>query len=295
VIAKLGGGPNGAAVGPDGSVRTAFVAYGRCDALFTPRVLGPVHDIASRLGDNLQAKLESGERRSAAFTAFLDALRKLRAPVIVFEDVHWADDATLDLIKFLGRRIGDTRALLILTYRDDELTARHPLRLVLGELPRECIVRVPLVALSVHAVGALVTPAKAGPQFDPATLHRITNGNPFYLTEILASGGGVPESVRDAVLDDLGGWAAGNVCIDVVFLIVSDCYGYEGRIIARWFLGVRLVHLAHGWVEGHDGYQRVCGPSCMCPIGSATSPNIREVFGRPLGTLSVNDVPIATQ
>src|SRR5688572_8961627 len=115
----------------------AFVACGRCDALFTPRVLGPVHDIASRLGDSLRAKLESGDRRSAAFTAFIDALRKLAAPVIVFEDVHWADDATLDLIKFLGRRIGETRALLILTYRDDELTARHPLRLVLGELPRE--------------------------------------------------------------------------------------------------------------------------------------------------------------
>ena len=79
----------------------AFVAVGRCDALFTPRVLGPVHDIAARLGGDLAARLESGAARAAAFTSFLEALKRLGNPVIVFEDLHWADEATLDLVKYL--------------------------------------------------------------------------------------------------------------------------------------------------------------------------------------------------
>ncbi|HYC38443.1 MAG TPA: AAA family ATPase [Usitatibacter sp.] len=180
----------------------AFVAFGRCDALFTPRVLGPVHDIAARLGGGLAEKL--GGNRSTAFTAVLDQLKKARAPVVVFEDMHWADEATLDLVKFLGRRIGDTRALLVLTYRDDEVPPRHPLRLVLGELPRERLVRVGLVPLTLAAVEMLVAPSAAtrprpGAQF-ASQLHAATAGNPFYISEILASGEGVPEGVRDAVL-----------------------------------------------------------------------------------------------
>jgi DNA-binding CsgD family transcriptional regulator/tetratricopeptide (TPR) repeat protein len=175
----------------------AFVAVGRCDALFTPRVLGPVHDIASRLGDNLQARLESGDSRAGAFTAFLDALRKLSAPVLVFEDMHWADEATLDLVKFLGRRIGDTRALLVLTYRDDELGPNHPLRLVLGELPRERLARITLAPLSLEAIRELASPIA---KLDPAAVHHATNGNPFYVTEIFACGPILPETVRDAVL-----------------------------------------------------------------------------------------------
>src|SRR5688572_2701876 len=166
----------------------AWLAWGRCDALFTPRVLGPAHDIAARLGGELQRKLESGSSRASIFTAFLEALRAALDPVVVIEDVHWADEATLDLIKYLGRRIGDTRALLVLTYRDDEIASSHPLRLVLGELPRERCVRVGLQPLSEAAVEKLVMPAASlvapgaarqprGAQFDAATLHRITNGN----------------------------------------------------------------------------------------------------------------------
>lgn len=173
----------------------AFVAIGRCDALFTPRVLGPVHDIASRLGDDLAARLESGTQRAAAFTAFLEALKRIDSPVVVFEDLHWADEATLDLVKYLGRRIGDTRALLILTYRDDELTPQSPLRTVLGELPGRRVAHVPLTPLSLDAISRMA-PAR----FDAGELHRATAGNPFYLTEVLAHGEGVPESVRDAVL-----------------------------------------------------------------------------------------------
>ena len=54
--------------------------------------------------------------------------------VLVIEDVHWADEATLDLLSYLGRRIQHLRVLLLVTYRDDALAADDPLRLTLGAL-----------------------------------------------------------------------------------------------------------------------------------------------------------------
>ena len=118
--------------------------------------------------------------------------------LLVIEDVHWADDATLDLIKYLGRRIDQTRALLVLTYRDDELSAQHPLRTVIGDLPGTTI-RLPLARLSEAAVAALALAAN-----HPARAHELfaaTNGNPFFVTEVLASQRDeVPITVRDAVM-----------------------------------------------------------------------------------------------
>ena len=180
-------------------VDDTLVAVGRCDALFTPRVLGPAHDVASRLGGELRDKLEAGAGRPAIFTAFLDALRRHAEPIVVFEDLHWADEATLDLVKYLGRRISDTRALLVLTYRDDEVDARHPLRMVIGDLPRDRCVRVALAPLSLAAVEGLMAGAKSATA-PAAAIHHATGGNAFYVTEIVASSGGIPQSVSDAVL-----------------------------------------------------------------------------------------------
>ena len=174
------------------------VACGRCDALFTPRVLGPAYDIAAQRGGRLLERLEEGAPRAAIFAAFIEELRHGPAgSVVVFEDVHWADEATLDLVKFLGRRVAGVPSLLVLTFRDDELHAQHPLRSVLGELPREACTRVALAPLSQEAVAEL-----AGRGADTTALHAATGGNPFYVTEALAAGGEarVPASVRDAVL-----------------------------------------------------------------------------------------------
>src|SRR5262249_8386537 len=121
-----------------------------------------------------------------------------RPTIVVFEDVHWADEATLDLLRFLSRRIARTAALLVLTYRDDELGPRHPLRTVLGDLAALPVTRrIPLLPLTEAAVRTLVG-ARA---IDAAALHRQTGGNPFFVTEVLASaGGGLPPSIHDAVL-----------------------------------------------------------------------------------------------
>jgi DNA-binding CsgD family transcriptional regulator len=177
--------------------RGARVWWGACDRLFTPRPLGPLHDIALQMRADWPARLEVESDRAALFSAFLNELQ-LEATIVVIEDVHWADEATLDLLKFLGRRIQRTRALLIVTYRDDEIGPRHPLRTVLGEVgTSSAIRRLVLTPLSEKAVRTLI-----GPQtFEAAVLHRQTGGNPFFVTEILAGGtSGVPETIRDAVL-----------------------------------------------------------------------------------------------
>src|SRR5215217_7110615 len=115
---------------------------GACDPLLTPRALGPLHDIARQTGGRLAALLAAGGPREAVFAAFLDELHLGGRPrVVVVEDAHWADEATLDLLVFLGRRLERTQALLLVTYRDDEVAADHPLRGVMGRLPPEAVRR----------------------------------------------------------------------------------------------------------------------------------------------------------
>ena len=105
--------------------------WGACDALFTPRPLGPLHDMAAQTSGTLPALLTGTADRTRIFSAMLAELQG-RPVIAVIEDVHWADEATLDLLRYLGRRIARTAALLVLTYRDDELGPGHPLRTVLG-------------------------------------------------------------------------------------------------------------------------------------------------------------------
>ncbi|MFH1185067.1 MAG: AAA family ATPase [Chloroflexota bacterium] len=172
------------------------ILRGACDALFTPRPLGPLHDIAVQTKGTLLKRLESGSDRNAIFSACLGELGS-QPTIMVVEDIHWADQATLDLLKYLSRRVRPTPSLMILTYRDDEIGTDHPLRLLLGDLgTSNALHRIPVSALSRHAVQELAGNRKV----DATELHRLTNGNPFFVTEVLAAEGGIPETVRDAVL-----------------------------------------------------------------------------------------------
>src|SRR6185503_18203500 len=84
----------------------ARVLWGSCDALFTPRPLGPLYDISHQTQSNLHALLADGAPRASIFSAVLEELEDSHGPSItIFEDLHWADEATLDLLKFLGGRI----------------------------------------------------------------------------------------------------------------------------------------------------------------------------------------------
>lgn len=170
---------------------------GACDAMAAPRPLGPVLDFAQQIGDEFARLAETGEQRNRLFSLLLEKLRSGRH-LLVFEDLHWADDASLDLLLYLGRRLHDCPTLLMGTYRDDETGPDHPLRRTLGHLAGAgTIERIQVARLSPEAVRELA----AGSDTDPDELHRRTGGNAFFVTEVLAAGGqGVPASVGDAVL-----------------------------------------------------------------------------------------------
>jgi len=173
------------------------VLIGHCDALFTPQPLSPMHDIALQTAGALPELLRSADRRLAIFAALLNELRSGKPTILVFEDIHWADATTLDLLKYLGRRIRTTPALIVLSYRDDELDRGHALWSLLGNLPAEATRRVDLRPLTPAAVATL-----AGRAGRPAEgIHVQTGGNPFYVTELLASpSGSVPATVREATV-----------------------------------------------------------------------------------------------
>lgn len=172
--------------------------WGACDALETPHPLAPLQDIARSADVGFGSLLNNGTRRAELFEAVLAELLQSAVPVVVvMEDIHWADDATLDLLKFLGRRIDQVSCLLIVTYRDDQMPAAHPLRRLVGELPNDRVTPVSLPRLSREGVELLARRALRSP--DGA--YAATQGNPFFLTEMLRNGmEGVPRSVHDLVL-----------------------------------------------------------------------------------------------
>ena len=185
----------------------AALWWGACDALQTPHPLAPLQDIAREAAVSFGARLTAAHDRPALFEAVLTDLRQSRRPLLfVVEDAHWADEATLDLLLFIGRRIQMAPCLLVLTYRDDELEARHPLRRVIGELPARSTVRMELPRLSAAAVERLARGALRHPE----GIHAITQGNPFFVTELLRQDvRGVPRGVQDLVLSRFGRLSAG--------------------------------------------------------------------------------------
>jgi DNA-binding CsgD family transcriptional regulator len=176
----------------------ARVLRGACDALFTPRPLGPIHDFAPDAGSELRERLLGEAIPYQVAEALMADIRRQEPTVLVVEDVHWADEATLDVLRLVARRIAAARVLIVLSYRDQALDARHPLRVMLGELASGlALTRVELAPLSPDAILQLAEPSG----IDAGDLHRVTGGNPFFVTEVLASGDAlIPSTVRDAVL-----------------------------------------------------------------------------------------------
>ncbi|GAA0412892.1 AAA family ATPase [Microbispora corallina] len=181
----------------------AWVLWGGCDRLITPRALGPLHDIGRQAGGALAERLNAGAAQEELFAAFLDAVSgpsQRPRPVVVVEDAHWADEATLDWLIWSGRRIGRLPVLFVVTYRDDEVGAEHPLRGALAALPSAITRRVSLPPLSRECVDGQAH--RAGR--DPEQVYRLSGGNPLLVTELLkAEGRAVPATVQDLVLDRL--------------------------------------------------------------------------------------------
>jgi hypothetical protein len=173
------------------------VLWGVCDPLGVPRPLGPLHDVAADLGDPLARLLADGAPLYEISGELLSLL-KARSVLLVVDDLQWADEATVDLLRFLLRRLPGTRSLVLATYRADDLDHQHALRGLLGDVARAPgATRLDLAPLSVEAVTTIV----GARDIDPTRLHRLTRGNSFFVTEIVSQDGeALPTTVRDAVL-----------------------------------------------------------------------------------------------
>lgn len=169
------------------------VLWGACEPFVTPEPLGPFRDMAA-----FAQTIAMRPHRADLLAALLDELRTPSTTVMVVDDAHWADDATLDAIRYLGRRVHATHGLLLISYREDEALVGSPLRAVIGDLATAPgSHRLHVAPLTVEAVAELA----AGHAVEAGRLHAITGGNPFYVTEVLAAEGWtVPPTISDAVL-----------------------------------------------------------------------------------------------
>lgn len=235
---STGSGSGGS--GGDGPV----VLSGRCDDLATPRELGPLWDLARHVPP-LEAALESGDR-SRIYQAALDLIGRNRPTVLLLEDLHWADAATLDLVKVLGRRIDRSRALLVATYRDDEIDDDHPLRSVIGDLPPDAVERIALAPLSRDGIERLA----AGSGRDVELLLAESDGNPFYVSELLAGEPGeVPASVEDATRSRAAGLSASaRALIDLVAVVPRSTPVEVVTGLADWSAALDEA-VGHGLVD----------------------------------------------
>jgi DNA-binding CsgD family transcriptional regulator/Tfp pilus assembly protein PilF len=173
------------------------VRRGGCDSVTTAEPLGPILDALPELAQTVDQ--DAGVSRLRLFRKVRDVLSG-SSMLLVLEDVHWADEATMDILRYLGRRLAGAELMILATFRSEELSRDHPLTLVLGDLAGlPGVIRMQLPPLSAAGVRQLL--AAEGSDLDADAIFQRTGGNPFYVTEVLAAGAErVPATVRDAVL-----------------------------------------------------------------------------------------------
>lgn len=208
--------------------------WGYCDPLATPRPLGAILDIAGQVGLGPVRPAGPSSQPYDVYAALLDRLRERTEPVVVvIEDLHWADEATLAFVQFLARRVDGVPAVVVATVRREELTDGDALRRTLGDLARqpETVHRLEVGPLSVAALTELA----AGSAVDPTRLMATTGGNAFFATELIAAGGDVSATVRDAVLERLARLAHRDPgAREVAEVVATDARGLDVAMLGRW-------------------------------------------------------------
>lgn len=173
----------------------ARVLVGLCDELTTPRPLGAFRDIAAQLPETAAQRLAEDHPPGEIAGLLVEELRQAPSPtVLVIEDVHWADQATIDVVTVVGRRITALPVLLVLTVRLGELEPDDPLRAALDAVRRSTTLHVELAPLTRAAVEHL-----AGAEAE--RIYELSQGNPFFVAELLEHGADPPPpSLANAVL-----------------------------------------------------------------------------------------------
>ena len=176
----------------------ARMLTGYCEALSTPRALGPLKDMAPGMDGEFRDAVQSGDR-DRVMAALVSALTTGPTTVLIVEDLHWADEGTLDVLRHAARRIATMRAVMVVTYRDDEVAPSGLNALVAAASPTTTTLALP--SLSPRAVRTLCE----GYDVDIDEVLHLTTGNPYLVTEILADPSRTtPRSVTGAVVERLG-------------------------------------------------------------------------------------------
>lgn len=173
------------------------VLSGACENFGTAEPLGPWRDIAREARWTLTRV--SGGNWISLFSEVLDRLTAEHQPtLLVIEDIHWADDATLNLIRYIGRRIRNTCLLSVLTARNDDTPGQTRLRRLLADIPPAHWLRIDVPPLSKSAVLELAQ--RAG--LDGEAIFSATGGNAYFVSELVdaAIRDRLPTTIRDAVL-----------------------------------------------------------------------------------------------
>jgi DNA-binding CsgD family transcriptional regulator/tetratricopeptide (TPR) repeat protein len=178
--------------------------WGACDGGFIPRPLGPLYDIVGSADGPVRDLMSADSDRNELFAAVLALLAENGPTGVVIEDLHWSDEATLDWLSHLSRRLSRLPVLVLVTVRDDEPNDDRLLADVMGRFASHASTRrMSLPPLSAKAVGRLAESE------DARELHALTGGNPFYVGEVLAmEGHAVPPSVSDLVRARIRGHSA---------------------------------------------------------------------------------------
>ncbi|MGD9517021.1 MAG: AAA family ATPase [Mycolicibacterium sp.] len=226
------------------------VLWGMCDPLSTPRPLGPIHDLAGHFGETTQRSLLGSDHPHETFAAVFEELRKVPS-VLVIDDLHWADQAVVDLLRFVLRRIRHTHSLVIGTVRDDDIGISHPMRALLGDVARSTsATSLELPPLSLGAVTKLV----GARPIDPVGLHRITGGNAFFVVEMLDHAG-------------------------------SDLPPRSGTRSCRalWISGLTSGMCCICWRVRRGRFRTISSPISVCPCRHCAPWPTRSSSGRPAG------------
>jgi DNA-binding CsgD family transcriptional regulator/tetratricopeptide (TPR) repeat protein len=266
------------------------VLWGACDPLSTPAPLGPFSDLAVSADAGLRALLAGPCSPHELFGVLRDEIAG-SPTILVIEDVHWADEATLDVLRLLGRRVATMPLLVVVTFRDEPGREVDPLRVALGDLAGALgVSRLSVEPLSSAAVKELAR----GHEIDPEALHDRTGGNPFYVTQVLAEDGpSLPPTVRDAVLartarlGDEGRWALDVVAaspraVEPGLLDVLCADAGEG--LAAGLAAGLLVE-----VDGAVGFRHAIAREAI--ESALPSPRRRELHGRILAALAASERP----
>ncbi|UCI08883.1 helix-turn-helix transcriptional regulator [Mesorhizobium sp. B1-1-8] len=240
----------------DGVGQGVTLLRSACEDLSIPDPLGALYDLAREAQWELPRAIDARQgQRLPLFSDALDVFEAKGPCLLIIEDLHWADDATLDFVRFLGRRIANTHILLVITARTDRSEGQMRVRRAFGEIPAGNVVRIEVPLLSEKAVLSLAEAANR----DGGAIYRATAGNAFFVTELLAAGNdtALPASVRDAVLaraERLSPGARSMLDAVSVFPRRADAWALSG-LCGIASAGQLAECVSHGLLEDlGDGY-----------------------------------------